>query len=334
MPGLIDNDFADDDEDDFSARDLSKDEPHRLHQEAELDLGDKPEKKDKADKPADLEIEIVSDVPEADRGKKIAADDEELVIPDEDEKKQYGKKVRKRLDELTAQAHAERRRAEEYQRQLEAAIEYNKKLVTRTNSFAEVVEGGEKALLEEHQNRLKGDLNAAKRQWAEAHEAGDANGMAAAQEAMAKAAADLSHATRYRPTTIKREEEFKPQITQPAVIEETTKKWQEKNTWFGRDDRMTNYAMAVHNELTSKGVGPTSQDYWKTIDTEMRQRFPEKFTEEKPRRQQTIVAPANRTSGGEVKKVTLTESQVKLAKKLGITPEQYAREMVNLQGKS
>lgn len=328
MGGMIDNDFIDDDENDFSAQDLSKEKPDRLHVETELDLEKDPEPK--KEEPSDLEIEVVSDVPDEDKGKRVAKDDDDLVEPDDEEKRQFGKKTRKRIDELVSQAHAERRRAEEYQRQLEAAVEYNRKLVTRANSLSDVVEGGEKALLEEHQNRLKSDMDKAKRQYAEAHEAGDVNGMTAAQEAMAKVAADLSHVSRYRPTTLKREEEFKPQITERPPVEETTQKWQEKNTWFGRDDRMTAYALMVHNDLVNnKGVKLASPDYWKSIDTEMRQRFPEKF-EEAPRRRQPIVAPATRNAGAEVRRVTLTESQVKLARKLGLTPEQYAREMVRL----
>ena len=150
MGGMIDNDFIDDDENDFSAQDLSKEKPDRLHVETELDLEKDPEPK--KEELSDLEIEVVSDVPDEDKGKRVAKDDDDLVEPDDEEKRQFGKKTRKRIDELVSQAHAERRRAEEYQRQLEAAVEYNRKLVTRTNSLSDVVEGGEKALLEEHQN--------------------------------------------------------------------------------------------------------------------------------------------------------------------------------------
>jgi predicted Zn-dependent peptidase len=77
-------------------------------------------------------------------------------------------------------------------------------------------------------------------------------------------------------------------------------------------------------------------------DETMRRRFPEYFgeqeqpangggkpvtrTETKPA---TVVASASRSTSS--KKIVLKQSQVLLAKKLGLTPEQYAREMRKLE---
>jgi hypothetical protein len=69
----------------------------------------------------------------------------------------------------------------------------------------------------------------------------------------------------------------------------------------------------------------------------MRRRFPENFQEEKvddekstPRlKPSTVVAPASRSTSS--KKIKLNTSQLAIAKKLGLTPEQYARELIKME---
>ena len=64
------------------------------------------------------------------------------------------------------------------------------------------------------------------------------------------------------------------------------------------------------------------------IDSRMRQVFPDSFEDaelevEKPKRQANVVAPATRSAAP--KKVTLTQTQVSIAKRLGVPSEQYAQ---------
>jgi hypothetical protein len=106
--------------------------------------------------------------------------------------------------------------------------------------------------------------------------------------------------------------------------------WAQQNPWFGSDQVMTAVASATHNALVSEGVELDSKVYYGRINAEMRKRFPEKFgndgaTQKPPRRAAQLVAPAQR-SGATTMRVKLTESEVRMAKKLGLTPQQYAAE--------
>ena len=113
--------------------------------------------------------------------------------------------------------------------------------------------------------------------------------------------------------------------------------WQDENPWFGQDKVMTATALGVHEQLHEDGVEIGSEDYYAKLDKAMRKRFPEKFEEapakakaDTPRtKPSTVVASASRTTSP--KRVRLTQSQVAIAKKLGLTPEQYAREMMRME---
>ncbi len=89
---------------------------------------------------------------------------------------------------------------------------------------------------------------------------------------------------------------------------------------------MTAYAMGVHNKIVKEGVDPSSDEYYETIDARMRQVFPDNFEEAEPQRKKTsVVAPATRSTAP--KKVTLSKTQVQIAKRLGLTPQQYAKQV-------
>ena len=97
---------------------------------------------------------------------------------------------------------------------------------------------------------------------------------------------------------------------------------------------MTGYAFGVHEKLVKSGINPQTQadEYYKAIDDSMRQRFPDKFDgqiiEEAPVRQTgSVVAPASR-SAKKPRRVQLTSTQVALAKRLGLTAEQYAAQLL------
>ena len=113
----------------------------------------------------------------------------------------------------------------------------------------------------------------------------------------------------------------------PAVqVDSRAADWQKANTWFGSDDEMTSLALGLHNKLVKQGVSPQSDEYYETINSRMRQVFPENFEDAEPKRKKTqVVAPATRSQAA--RKVTLTRTQVQIAKKLGLTPEQYAKQV-------
>lgn len=344
---LLDDNFLEDEETEHSFHD------DRFGEEFEhsaIDVSDSslPEPKDKSGdgkKKAEFEIEVASDTPDKDKGRWVADDkrDGEPDFPNEDEIKQYSKDVQARISKMTARTHAERRRADDIQRQLAEAEKFAKELLQRNNQLSELIESGEKVLVSEHKSRLDSQLAAAKIAYREAHEAGDTNGMIAAQEAIAKSAAAIDRLSVHRPQPMPRVEEsalqqvFRTQA-QPQV-DETAKQWQEQNSWFGKDTVMTAFAMGVHTELVkNRGISPADQAYWTTLNSEMKKRFPDRLGQDRqsnqPRRTETIVGTAARTGQNTTpKKVTLTESQVKLANRLGLTVEQYARQVYLEQNK-
>jgi len=130
-----------------------------------------------------------------------------------------------------------------------------------------------------------------------------------------------------------------PQQTKPVEPTEKARQWQKDNPWFGNDSHkdMTALAYGVHERLVrDEGFDPNSDEYFEAIDTTMRSRFPEYFdegdgqqvqTSSPSRRNSTVVAPASRNNGARPRKVKLTHSQVALAKRLGLTNEQYAKQL-------
>ena len=322
---MLDNDFEDEEVGGLEFRD----DPPPAKQKAE-------------DKVADgLEVEVVDDTPAEDKGKWTADEKDTEDKEEESEQVKYGKSVRERIAKETAKVHAERRAKEERERQLSEAAAVMKRLIKENNDLKGLVENGEKVLVSEHQGRLESQLDAAKRMYREAIEAGDVAGQVAAQESIAKLAAQQDRLTTHRVNPIPRMDEkevdrFTPAPQQPTP-DEAALSWREKNDWFLKDDVMTTYAMAYHNKLLQEGIQPADGErYWKSIDKEMRTRFPERFRSESsaPRRTESIVAPASREGSGTARrKVTLTESQVRLASRLGLTPQQYAEQYV-AQGNS
>jgi hypothetical protein len=123
----------------------------------------------------------------------------------------------------------------------------------------------------------------------------------------------------------------KPKVPEPDA---KTKAWAAQNEWFGNDSEMTGYAFGVHESLVKQGINPQSQadEYYNRIDDSMRQRFPDKFggqqVEAAPVRQAgSVVAPAGR-SAKKPRRVQLTSTQVALAKRLGLSAEQYAAQLL------
>jgi len=117
--------------------------------------------------------------------------------------------------------------------------------------------------------------------------------------------------------------------------------WTRRNQWFGEDPEMTSFAYGVHERLVKSGVDPRSDDYYDRIDARMRQVFPDHFEEDTSdgdysrteatqaatQRKKPTVAPAGRGNGKPPRKVQLTRTQVAVAKRLGLSPEQYAKQV-------
>jgi hypothetical protein len=170
---------------------------------------------------------------------------------------------------------------------------------------------------------------------------GDSDKIVEAQQAMQEANMRLMRAKSYKPQALQEPESVvQPEPEQYQSVPRPDRKanaWQERNQWFGRDKVMTATALGIHEDLKDKGYEIGSDEYYNALDKTVRRRFPEEFEEAQPAKRQetvrskssTVVAPAVRTTASN--KIRLETRQVQLAKKLGLTPEQYAHEMKRLE---
>ena len=292
---------------------------------------------------ADIEIEIEDDTPERDRGRKPL--DKEVLDPTEEEIESYSDKVKKRITELTHARHDERRVKESVLREKQELENLTQHLVEENKRLKQNVYTGQEAVIEGVKQKADTELQIARRMLKEAQEAFDTDAIIEAQEAVMDAKIRVEQTKNFRPTPLQ-QEDFPVQTQQvqskPVPPDEKTLRWQAKNQWFGSDgfEEYTSYALGLHKKLVQNGVDPRSEQYFEQIDARLQSTFPSLFkgAKDRPtsgegsRRPTTVVASASRsTSGG---KVRLTSTQVALAKKFGLTPQQYAVQVAKLENQN
>jgi hypothetical protein len=291
-----------------------------------------------------LEIEVVDDTPEPDRGKSKRPEGAEPEVPDDDEIASYSDNVQKRIKKLKYEYHEERRRKEAAMREIEEAAQITRRLLEERNAMAERLAARDAALLEQAKVRAQVQMEKVEREYRDAYEVGDADRILAAQRELMKLTTEQREIENYRPAPPQRiePEQVRPQSAAASEPDEKAKNWMKANPWFGQDEEMSGYAYGVHERLIKReGITPLSDEYYERIDAAMRRRFPEHFEEEdggeevdlRPRaatpRKTPVVAPATRAVAARPpRKVQLTATQVALAKRLNLTPEQYAEELV------
>jgi hypothetical protein len=285
----------------------------------------------------DLKVEIVDDAPPEDKGRKPLP--KEMVDElERDDLEDYSDKVKKRISQARKAFHDERRAKEEATREREEAIRFAQAQMEENKRLKQQVGFGQKLYVQEATKSAEGELATAKAKLKEAFEAGNSEELANAQEALADAKFKIKEYERYKPSL--QEPETPVQNTQQAQaprVDSKAEAWRQKNTWFGADTEMTALALGLHEKLVRSGIDPSSDDYYEKIDSSIRRRFPENFGDENsemerptPRsKANSVVAPVTRSSAP--RQVRLTASAVALAKRLGISPEQYAREVMKLE---
>ena len=289
----------------------------------------------------EIEIEIEDDTPAEDRNK--APMPKPLVEElEKDELDSYDDTVKEKLKQMRKVWHDERREKEAALREQQEALAVAQRLIEENKRIKGILTNGEKEYVSTVQRAAQLELDAAKRAYKEAYDAGDTDKVIEAQQAMQQANIKVMQAQNFKMPSLQ-EEEFDvqtPQQVQPARrTDPKAEEWQERNPWFGPNKSMTAYALGLHEELKSNGVVVGSEEYYGALDKTMRKRFPEAFTttiateeeEQTPRepartKPATVVAPATRSTAPQ--KVKLKQSQLNLIRKLGITPEQYVKEFV------
>ena len=274
-----------------------------------------------------VEVEVVDDTPKADQGRK--ASDPPTDVTDE-ELEDYSDKVRKRIQHFSKGYHDERRAKEEALRASQELERVTQTLMEENKKLKGNVTKNQTALLEQAKKNAAIETEGAKRAYKEAYESGDSDAVLAAQESLTNAKLKSDRLANFKiPALQETAAPVQQQVEQiaPAVqVDDRASDWQKTNSWFGSDDEMTSLALGLHNKLVKQGVSPQSDEYYETIDSRMRQVFPDNFEDAEPKRKKAqVVAPATRSTAP--KKVTLTRTQVQIAKRLGLTPEQYAKQV-------
>jgi len=283
-----------------------------------------------------IEIEIEDDRPEQDRVDPLPENVKEELY--DDELTDYSSKVKKKLLQMKKLAHDERREKEQAYREQQEAIALAQQVIEENKRLKSHLNENEKSILQSVSKNVEMEMEQAKRSYREAYESGDTEKMLEAQQKLTDVALRQEKVKNFKPSPLQietpvvqtRQEAVTPRADPSAVA------WQQDNGWFGQDKLMTGMALALHEQLKDEGVVLSSQEYYRRIDETMRQRFPEKFEtdrqnqNESPRtRPSTNVAPATRSTAP--KKIRLTQSQLAISKKLGLSPEQYAQAVLKME---
>jgi len=288
---------------------------------------------------SDIEVEIVDDTPERDRGRKPL--DREVSDPTDEEIESYSDNVKKRIKDLTHARHDERRAKESLLREKQELERLAQHMMAENNRLKQTVNTGNEQYVASVKQIVDSEVDMARRALKEAQESFDNEAIAAASEALMDAKMRAENVKNYRPTPLQVDEpvvQMRQQQETAPQVDEKTLRWQAKNQWFGADgfEEHTSFALGLHQKLVNSGLDPRSDEYFERIDSRMKSTFPDVFgNEDRPksgdgsRRPASVVAPATRSTGA--RKVQLSPTQVALAKKYGLTPQQYAAEVAKLE---
>lgn len=298
--------------------------------------------------PEGFEIEVEDDTPPQDRGRQPLPQNlkEEL---ERDELDSYDDAVKEKLKQMKKVYHDERRDKEAAFREQQEAIALAQKLMNENKRIKTILDTGGREYAAVLNNAATLEMEMAKRAYKEAYDNGDSDKLVEAQQALQVANYKMLQAQSFKMPTLQEENyavQTQPdQVQQPAPrpLNPKLETWQKRNPWYGADDEMTATALGIHEKLKKSGeVAIGSDEYYAVLDKTIRRRFPEYFDIEEPEdkarsepartKPSTVVAPAVRSTASN--KIKLRTSQVALAKKLGLTPEQYALELRKLEAQN
>ena len=288
------------------------------------------------------EEEIIEEQPEEEVDEKTL--DEEI--------KNYSKRAGKRIDQLIYEREEQKRQRQSIESQQQEAVTRLKTLMQENQRLQAIVDQGGQVLNQQATNNAQWAKLNAQAKLKAAYDEGDAEKMAEAQEELTRATLAEQSATSYSQNLqnqlaqqIEQEQLANP-VQEPQQLDPDMQAWSQRNPWFmstvPEHQEMTSYAMTIDRRLRNQGVLPENDSklYYEEVDKAMRREYPSFFgvttteevdtpTQEK-RQPQNVVAPASRTSGSNKnsRKVRLDQDQVKLARQLGITPEQYAKQLL------
>jgi hypothetical protein len=245
----------------------------------------------------------------------------------EDEFSKSENQTQKRINRLTKKMREAEKSAEEATRFAQLKAKENQELAQRLTQM-------DNSYVDQYSGRVESELTQTESALRNAMEIGDTEAAVAAQRKMTQLAVDADRAAQAKSANERRQKQAQAQpVAQaqaPARPDPKAESWAQRNDWFGDDSAMTYAAFGIHKELVeSEGIDPKTDEYYDTLDRRMKEEFPHKFKEgSQSKRPAQTVASVNRSSGtgrSSGNKVRLTQRQVAMAKKLGVSLEQYAK---------
>jgi hypothetical protein len=301
----------------------------------------------------EVKIEVVDDRPEEDQRASGSETPEDDGTATDQELSQLGNRAQKRIKKMKWEYHEERRAKEASDRLANEAVNYTQNLQIENQRLLKLVQDSQGALTEQSKSRASASLAIAQENFKKAHESGDSSQIADAQQQLTNAQLAQAYAPAVSQKII---DNWKQQvmaedqqlashqqqaIPEPIQPDGKAVEWQGRNPWFGTDKEMTSFAYGVHERLVGdEGIDPESEEYYQLIDSRMKEVFPTQFgsngqrtsstmvVDTAPPQKKSVVASASRNSGAKSRTVRLTETQVRLAQRLGLTPQQYAAQVM------
>lgn len=323
--------------------------------EVEIDL-------DNSD-PNAFEIVEEDDTPEEDRGRPTSYDPDPSLDDQIDDLRVRGnkKKIEARIKRLSFERETERRAKEEAQRQLNAAIEAARMAQIEAEELRRTAQMSGTALAESMVARNEAAMREAKFKLKQAHEVGDTDQIVEAQEIISRIAAEnlairsrMPRAEEQPQQSVQQVVQPQPQMQPPPQLAPNVAAWLGKNTWFGKqgNEAKTEVALSIHRALEARGIRPESSEYTRELDRGLKAVYSEHQpfedsrmsydgeTDDEPRREArrpNATADAGRENAigqkQDKRKVTLTRSELEIARKLGVSPQAYAASKLKSSGR-
>ena len=277
------------------------------------------------------DVEVTVDKPAETADVEVDANETNETNETEDEFKKSENQTQKRINRLTKKMREAEKNADEALRFAKQKEQENQQLAQKLNQM-------DTSYVDQYSSRVESDMAQTEAALRNAMEIGDTEAAVAAQRKMTQLAVEADRASQAKAANEKRQKQAPaPSMAQqtapqaPARPDPKAESWAQRNDWFGEDSAMTYAAFGIHKELVEQeGIDPKSDEYYDSLDRRMKEEFPHKFKEgSQSKRPAQTVASVNRSSGNSGRssgtKVRLTQRQVAMAKKLGVSLEQYAK---------
>jgi hypothetical protein len=279
----------------------------------------------------DIEVTVVDEESSDDDTEEVEVEVKAEPKDDDDDLASQSESVRKRIGKLTYKVR-------ETERREQAALDYAKSVKSQLDAMQKRTSLLDQSYTTEADTRIKVQEQLYKDQYRSAIDAGDTDKQIEANQYLAKLELERDKIRNYKYQQEQQtlyDQQSAKEVAAPRrepVPDEKAQQWAERNEWFGSDKAMTYTAYDTHNDLVAEGFNPSSDAYYRELDKRIRNDFPHKFA--KGTKPVSAVGGARPTSAQKTNKAVkgddLSTSQKKIAKALGLSYEQYARQ-VNLK---